>query len=174
MKRRRQMAHTFSLQSIKEMEHSLNKHILKLQKNLDHFSDTEQDFDLKEIIAFYVFDMLGELAFSRSFDSQDERDPSRLPPIKDHVYLACLIAMTPDALPWIKKVLPYIPLPWLQRLLHARAQLRNLAVACVRRRIDNKSTDSKDLLSCLLNATDPETGARLTELDINTEAFGMM
>ncbi|KAF4339548.1 cytochrome P450 monooxygenase [Fusarium beomiforme] len=172
--RRRQMSPVFSLQSIKKMEHSIDKHILKLRNNLDHFANTDEEFDLKKIIAFYIFDVLGELAFSRSFDSQDARDPSRLPPIKDHVYLACLMAMTPDALPWIKRVLPYIPVSWLQRLLRARAQLRDLAAACVRRRIDDKSSDRKDLLSCLLNAIDPDTGAKLTELDINTEAFGMI
>ncbi|OBS16909.1 hypothetical protein FPOA_12545 [Fusarium poae] len=153
--RRRQMAHAFSLQSIKEMEHFIDKHILKLQKNLNYFADTKQEFDLKDLIAFYVLDVLGELAFSKSFDSQDEQDISRLPPINDHIYLACLVGMTPDALPWIKKLLPWIPLPWLRRLLRAR-------------------TDRKDLLSCLLVAKDPETGAKLTELDINTEAFAMI
>ncbi|KAF5703649.1 cytochrome P450 monooxygenase [Fusarium mundagurra] len=172
--RRRQMAHAFSLQSIKEMEHFVDSHILELRKNLDHFCDTNKDFDLKDMIAFYVFDVLGELAFSRSFDSQDERDLARLPPINDHIYLACLMGMTPDALPWIKKVLPHIPIPWLKRLFNARAQLRNLTAACVRQRIEAGASDRKDLLSCLLVAVDPETGSKLTELDINTEAFAMV
>ncbi|EMT67797.1 Benzoate 4-monooxygenase [Fusarium odoratissimum] len=172
--RRRQMAHAFSLHSIKEMEHFVDSHILKLRNNLDHFCDSNQDFDLKDMIALYVFDVLGELAFSRSFDSQDERDLARLPPINDHIYLACLMGMTPDALPWIKKVLPFIPIPWLQRLFNARAQLRNLTAACVRQRIEAGSSDRKDLLSCLLVAVDPETGSKLTELDINTEAFAMI
>ncbi|EXK86379.1 hypothetical protein FOQG_09651 [Fusarium oxysporum f. sp. raphani 54005] len=172
--RRRQMAHAFSLQSIKQMEHFVDSHILKLKNNLDHFCDSNQDFDLKDMIALYVFDVLGELAFSRSFDSQDERDLARLPPINDHIYLACLMGMTPDALPWIKKVLPFIPIPWLQRLFNARAQLRNLTAACVRQRIEAGSSDRKDLLSCLLVAVDPETGSKLTELDINTEAFAMI
>ncbi|WKT51676.1 Cytochrome P450, E-class, group I [Fusarium oxysporum f. sp. vasinfectum] len=172
--RRRQMAHAFSLQSIKEMEHLVDSHILKLRKNLDHFSDSNREFDLKDMIAFYVFDVLGELAFSRSFDSQDERSLALLPPVNDHIYLACLMGMTPEALPWIKKVLPFIPIPWLQRLFHARAQLRDLTASCVRQRIEAGNTDRKDLLSSLLVATDPETGSKLTELDINTEAFAMI
>ncbi|KAF5637703.1 benzoate 4-monooxygenase [Fusarium sp. NRRL 52700] len=172
--RRRQMAHAFSMQSIKEMEYFIDTHIMKLRRNLDHFCDSNQDFDLKDLIAFYVFDVLGELAFSRSFDSQDERILARLPPINDHIYLACLMGMTPDALPWIKKVLPSIPIPWLQRLFNARAQLRNLTAACVRKRIEAGPSDRKDLLSCLLVAVDPETGSKLTELDINTEAFAMV
>ncbi|ENH72102.1 Pisatin demethylase [Fusarium oxysporum f. sp. cubense race 1] len=135
--RRRQMAHAFSLQSIKEMEHFVDSHILKLRNNLDHFCNSNQEFDLKDMIAFYVFDVL-------------------------------------DALPWMKKVLPFIPIPWLQRLFNARAQLRKLTAACVRQRIDAGSIDRKDLLSCLLVAVDPDTGSKLTELDINTEAFAMI
>ncbi|RBR10362.1 hypothetical protein FVER53590_12478 [Fusarium verticillioides] len=172
--RRRQMAHAFSLQSIKEMEHFVDSHILKLRKSLDNFCDTNQEFDLKDMIAFYVFDVLGELAFSRSFDSQDERDVSRLPPINDHIYLACLMGMTPEALPWIKKVLPFIPNRWIKRLLNARAQLRDLTAACVRQRIEAGTSDRKDLLSSLLAAVDSETGSKLTQLDINTEAFAMV
>nr|RBQ91806.1 hypothetical protein FVER53263_12478 [Fusarium verticillioides] len=172
--RRRQMAHAFSLQSIKEMEHFVDSHILKLRKSLDNFCDTNQEFDLKDMIAFYVFDVLGELAFSRSFDSQNERDVSRLPPINDHIYLACLMGMTPEALPWIKKVLPFIPNRWIKRLLNARAQLRDLTAACVRQRIEAGTSDRKDLLSSLLAAVDSETGSKLTELDINTEAFAMV
>ncbi|KAF5590094.1 cytochrome P450 monooxygenase [Fusarium subglutinans] len=116
----------------------------------------------------------GELAFSRSFDSQDERDIARLPPINGHIYLACMMGMTPEALLWIKKALPFIPIPWLRRLFNARAQLRDLTAACVRQRIEAGPSGRKDLLSCLLLAVDPETGSRLTELDINTEAFAMM
>lgn len=172
--RRRQMAHAFSMQSIKEMEYFVDSHILKLRRNLDHYCDSNQDVDLKNMIPFYVFDVLGELAFSRSFNSQDERNLVRLPPINDHIYLACLMGMIPDALPWIKKVLPFIPIPWLQRLFNARAQLRNLTAACVRQRIETGSSYRKDLLSSLLVAVDPVTGSKLTELDINTEAFGMM
>lgn len=172
--RRRQMAHAFSMQSIREMEHFVDRHILNFRRNLDRFCDSNEDFDLKDMIAFYVFDVLGELAFSRSFNSQEERNVARLPPINNHIYLACLMGMTPDALPWIKKVLPFIPIPWLQRLFNARAQLRNLTAACVRQRIEAGSSDRKDLLSSLLVAVDPETGSKLTELDINTEAFGMM
>lgn len=168
------MAHAFSLQSIKEMEHFVDSHILKLRKSLDNFCDTNQEFDLKDMIAFYVFDVLGELAFSRSFDSQDERDVSRLPPINDHIYLACLMGMTPEALPWIKKVLPFIPNRWIKRLLNARAQLRDLTAACVRQRIEAGTSDRKDLLSSLLAAVDSETGSKLAELDINTEAFAMV
>lgn len=172
--RRRQMAHTFSMQNIKDMEHLVDSHVSRLRKNLDHVSGSGEIFDLKLLISFYVLDVLGELAFSRSFEAQAVQDPTQLPPINDHIFLACLMGMTPEVLPFIKRALPYIPLPWLKRLLSARMKLKNLTAECVHRRINDKSNKRKDLLSCLIQTTDPETGAKLTELDINTEAFALV
>ena len=56
------MAHAFSLQSIKKMEHHIDQHLLQFRKNLDHYADTGALFDLKELIAFFVLDILGDLA----------------------------------------------------------------------------------------------------------------
>ncbi|KAH7010076.1 cytochrome P450 [Ilyonectria destructans] len=172
--RRRQMAHAFSLQSIRGMESYIDTHLLKLRKNLDHYVKTEEVFDLKELIAFYVLDVLGELAFSRSFNSQVEQDSKKLPPINDHIYLSCLLGMMPEMMPFLKVVAAWTPLPWFQGLFRARKQLKNLTAECVSHRMKEKISNRKDLLTCLINAVDPETGATLTELDINTEAFAMI
>ena len=172
--RRRQMAHAFSFQSIEEMESNIDKHIALLCRNLDAYAKTGQVFDLKEIIAFYMVDLLGELAFSQSFNAQTEKAAERLPPINDHIYLACLMGQFPEMMPLLKKVAPWTPWPWLQRLFTARQKLKNLTASCVRRRMSEKLDDRKDLLTCLINAVDPDTGAKLTELNINTEAFAMV
>ena|ERR1700754_3696772 len=100
------MAHAFSLQSIKEMEPFIDRHIKLLRENLDHAADTGKVVDLKELIAYYVLDILGDLAFSRSFDSQRIQDPAKLPPINDHIYLACLLGQMPELLPYLKKSAP--------------------------------------------------------------------
>lgn len=168
------MAHGFSLQSVKDMEFYIDGHLRKLLDNLTHRAKTGEVFDFKELIAFYVFDVLGELAFSRSFDAQIEQVPEKLPPINDHVFLACLMGMMPEALPYLKSVAAWTPLPWLQRLFKARAQLKTLTAQCVSRRLNDEDSGRKDLLSSLIHAVDPVTGARLTELDINTEAFAML
>ena len=156
------------------MEFYIDKHLVILRKNLDHFSDNGEGFDFKELIAFFVIDVLGELAFSESFDSQTDRSPDKLPPINDHIYLACLMGMMPEMMPLLKAVAPWIPHPWLQRLFGARKQLRDLTARCVRTRLNEKGLARKDLLTCLINAVDPESGAKLTELDISTEAFAMV
>ncbi|KAH6952169.1 cytochrome P450 [Fusarium avenaceum] len=172
--RRRQMAHAFSQSSINKMEQYIDQHLIQFRKNLDHFSDTGEVFDLKELIAFFVLDVLGDLAFHRSFDSQVHQDASKLPPINDHIFLACLLGMVPDMMPFLKTAFAWTPLPWFQSLLRARKQLKDLTAECVRQRIGDKSADRDDLLTCLINAVDPDTGARLTELDIQTEAFAFI
>ncbi|KIW99464.1 uncharacterized protein Z518_11203 [Rhinocladiella mackenziei CBS 650.93] len=131
-------------------------------------------FDLKELIAFFVLDVLGELAFSRSFDSQTQKCAEKLPPINDHIFFGCLLGMMPEMMPYLKAMAAWTPLPWLQRLTRSRAQLKNLTAECVARRLNEKVTGRKDLLTALISAVDPETGERLTELQINTEAFAMV
>ncbi|KAI4596307.1 hypothetical protein KJ359_005436 [Pestalotiopsis sp. 9143b] len=96
---------------MKDMEMFVDIHLQKLLENLDHCCKTSEVFDLKQFIAFYVLDVLGELAFSRSFDSQIHMDPDRLPPINDHIYLACLMGMVPSMMPIFKAVAPWVPLP---------------------------------------------------------------
>ncbi|KAF5227131.1 hypothetical protein FANTH_14857 [Fusarium anthophilum] len=172
--RRRQMAHAFSMQSIQGMEHFIDNHMLKLRRSLDLSADSGEIFDLKKLISFYILDVLGDLAFSRSFDSLTEQDLSKLPPINDHIFLACLMGMTPESVSVMQRLAPWVPIPWLQRLLKARLQVKKLTAECVSRRLNEKVTSRNDLLTSLIKAVDPETGERLTELEINTEAFAMI
>ncbi|KAK6197122.1 hypothetical protein LQW54_010917 [Pestalotiopsis sp. IQ-011] len=172
--RRRQLAHAFSFTSMKDMEMFVDVHLQKLMENLDHCCKTGEMFDLKQFIAFYVLDVLGELAFSRSFDSQIHMDPDRLPPINDHIYLACLMGMVPSMMPIFKAVAPWVPLPWFRSLFRARRQLKELTADCVARRMLKGTDRRNDLLTNLINSVDPETGEKLTELEINTEAFAMI
>ncbi|KAI8217268.1 Cytochrome P450 monooxygenase ACRTS1 [Colletotrichum sp. SAR 10_77] len=148
--------------------------MLKFRKNLDEYSRTHQIFDLKELIAFFVLDVLGDLAFRYQFDSQIEKNTLKLPPINDHIFLACLMGMMPNFMPFVKAVSPWIPIPWVQRLLAARQNLKNLTIECVRSRMADPGAARKDLITSLINARDPETGSELTELDIQTEAFAFM
>ncbi|KAJ3948563.1 uncharacterized protein N0V96_002820 [Colletotrichum fioriniae] len=161
-------------ESIKEMEQHIDVHMLQFRKNLDEYSQTGEIFDLKELIAFFVLDVLGDLAFRCQFDSQIEKDISKLPPINDHIFLACLMGMIPDFMPFIKSVSPWIPILWLQRLLAARQSLKNLTAQCVKSRIADTGAARKDLITSLINSVDPDTGSKLTELDIQTEAFAFM
>jgi benzoate 4-monooxygenase len=156
------------------MEKYINKHLRTFRSNLDNHADAGDVFDLKELVAFFVLDVLGELAFSRSFDAQIDKNPGKLPPINDHIYLACLMGMMPEMMPFLKMLAAWTPLPWFQSLFQARRRLRELTSDCVEQRISQKLDGRSDLLGSLINAADPETGAKLTALDIKTEAFAML
>ena len=172
--RRRQMSHAFSMNSIREMESFIDTHLQRLLDNLQHLAKTGETFDLKDYISYYVLDVLGELAFSRSFDAQIAQNPAHLPPINDHIYLSCLMGMMPSLMPTFKTIAPRLPIPWFRSLFQARKRLKDLTAECVSRRLQNSNDDRKDLLTGLIRAVDPETGAKLTELEINTEAFAML
>ncbi|KAF4889145.1 Bifunctional cytochrome P450/NADPH--P450 reductase [Colletotrichum fructicola] len=156
------------------MELHIDSHMLEFRKNLDEYSRTHETFDLKELIAFFVLDVLGDLAFRYQFDSQIEKNTLKLPPINDHIFLACLMGMIPNFMPFIKAISPWTPIPWVQGLLAARQNLKNLTIECVRSRMANPGAARKDLITSLINAQDPETGSKLTELDIQTEAFAFI
>ena len=152
----------------------MDKHLQRLLDNLGSFAATGDVFDLKDYFAYYVLDVLGELAFSQSFDTQLKHDRNALPPINDHLYLGSLMGLMSTWIPTFNKVAPSLPWPWVQRLFQARKQLKDIAAVCVSRRMHSPIGDRKDLLTSLIKAQDPETGAKLTELEINTEAFAML
>ena len=76
-------------------------------------------------------------------------------------------------MPYFKPILNHVPLPSVQRPLASRTKLKDLTAEYVEARLNSK-TEKNDLLPCLVNAVDPHAGARLTQLDINTEGFAMM
>ncbi|KAF2092698.1 cytochrome P450 [Rhizodiscina lignyota] len=175
--RRRQMAHGFSTASMTAMETVFDRHALNLRTKLDKYAETGEIFDLKTVLAFYAYDVLGELAFSTQFNSQVQDDPELLPPINDHIFLASLYGSLPSLLPYSMRWSQYLPIPWLQGLMRSRLKIRNTVSECVGKEIreqTNRPDKSKNLLTQLIAATDPETGAKLTEEEICSEAFAFL
>ncbi|KAG0652770.1 Cytochrome P450 [Hyphodiscus hymeniophilus] len=169
--RRRQTAHGFSLASLNEMEALFDVNVAALRKKLNAYADSGQPVDLKEVVAFYSYDVIGELAFSTKFNSQEHGRVEDLPPINDHILLGCTYGMLPSLLPWSMKLSKYIPWKWLQGMLASRLHLREVTRKSVEARMEDKIGD-QDLLTRLINAKDPETGAGLTTDDVASEAFG--
>jgi hypothetical protein len=161
------MSHSFSIASVKNMEPYLDANIEILRKKLGGYCDRTEVFDLKKLIHFYVIDVLGELAFGQSFG-----------------LLAAVTGSWPAMTMALKRWLPKVPSRALQRLFEGRAAVVRMASACVQQRMaalqDAKDDDSgantrrKDILTGLILAKDPETGKKLTQLDLQTEAFGFM
>lgn len=183
--RRRHMSHSFSMASLKDMEPYLDSHITLLKENLSRWAVSGEIFDLKKAFQYYVIDVLGELAFSQSFNLQVSEDESRIPPVAKHSLLACATGSWPAMTVQLKKWLPLVPYKPLQDLFKGRLACAQLASACVRKRFhdlpdikddENVATldQRKDLLTNLILAKHPDTGERLTRVDLEAEAFGFI
>jgi hypothetical protein len=170
--------------SIKGMEQYIDANVTILKDRISQEAVAERAFDLKSFLHYYVIDVLGDLAFSKSFDLQLTNDTSRVPPVKEHTLLASATGAWPAMLYWLKWFLPYLPIPAVQKLFNGRRDCAKLASNCVQHRLievqasENAKNVSvpqrKDLLTSLILAKHPDTGENLTQTDLETEAFGFM
>ncbi|KAI1614678.1 putative benzoate 4-monooxygenase cytochrome P450 [Exophiala viscosa] len=181
--RRRHMSYSFSSSYVKEMEPYLDINIKLLNEKIIRYCLTGEVFDLKKLLHYYVIDVLGELAFSNSFGIQETDDESRIPPVVDHSLLAAVTGAWPLMTKTLKTYLPFVPHAGLQQLFKGRQACADLASRSVQRRIDNvqlqqeldpDAAERKDLLTNLILAKHPDTGERLTQMDLETEAFGFI
>ncbi|KAF6824782.1 isotrichodermin C-15 hydroxylase [Colletotrichum plurivorum] len=178
--RRRHMLHSFSISSVKGMEPYMDRNIEILRAKISALAEQDETFDLKKLLQFYVIDVLGELAFSRSFGAQASGDESRIPPVVPHTLLGSTIGAWPLMTATLKKWLPVVPTRAFKVLFEGRTKCARLAAECVQQRLDEleRVTDEKDqrtdILTNLIMARDPETGKRLSRPELEAEAFGMI
>jgi benzoate 4-monooxygenase len=158
---------------VTKMESVIDRHLVELRKALDSFAETRQEFDISQIINYFAYDIIGELAFSMHFNTQKDADPQNLPPINDHIFLGSIFGLLSFLLPYSRLVSLYIPSQWLQGLIRSRMKLRAQTNACVAERIQNPNK-TEDLMSPLINTADPMTGRLLGLDDLATEAFGFL
>ncbi|KAJ6127154.1 hypothetical protein N7523_002766 [Penicillium sp. IBT 18751x] len=181
--RRRHMSHSFSMSYVKEMEKHLDANIKILRGIIASHAATQETFDLKKVLHYYVIDTLGELAFSQTFGVQESNDETRVPPVIEHSLLAAVTGAWPMMTARLKRWLPLIPHKGLQALFEGRKACANLASRCVNARLNSiRSTDAsgsgsadrKDILTNLILAKHPDTGDSLSRTDLETEAFGFI
>jgi benzoate 4-monooxygenase len=160
------------------MEEIFNRHIAQMREKLDSYANSGEIFDLKNIVAFYAYDVLGELAFDTQFDSQVKDNVENLPPINDHILLGCLYGSLPFLLPYSMKISGFLPVTGLQKLNRSRQRIRETVASCISTMFQKISEDegieSNTLLTQLIKAEDPETGRKLTTTEISSEAFGFL
>ena len=165
------------------MEHYLDLNLKVLTEKIASFSSRDELFDLKKLLHYYTIDVLGELAFSQSFGVQISDDELLVPPVIEHSLLAAATGAWPARTQLLKRWLAKVPLKGLQSLFRGRAACAALASQCVRRRMaalndikdeDTQSEHRKDILTNLILAKHPDTEKRLTQADLETEAFGFM
>lgn len=174
------MLHSFSISSVKGMEPYMDRNIEILRNKIADLAKEDRTFDLKKLLQFYVTDVLGELAFSRSFGAQASGDESRIPPVVPHTLLGSMIGAWPLMTSTLKKWLQVVPTSTFRALFEGRAKCARLAAECIRQRLDEleRVTEEKDqrtdILTNMIMARDPETGERLSRPELEAEAFGMM
>lgn len=178
------MSHAFSMANIKCMEQYIDENLAILQRKISQEAVSGRPFDLKQFLHYYVIDVLGDLAFSKSFDLQLTNDTSRVPPVKEHTLLGSAMGAWPAVLQWLKWSLPRLPIPTVRSLVNGRRECAELASRSVQRRLQEVRTSEqqkgasvaqrKDLLTSLILAKHPDTGEHLTQADLETEAFGFM
>lgn len=178
------MSYSFSMTYIKNMERYFDINIKIFKDKIAQYASQNQVFDLKKAIQYYVVDVLGELAFSRSFGVQIADDENLVPPVVEHSLLAAATGAWPAMLPYLKRWLPKVPSQSLQKLFQGRRTCAGLASRCVQKRLEDLNDvqddedavkkQRKDILTSLILAKHPETGERLTQVDLETEAFGFM
>ncbi|KAJ5596154.1 hypothetical protein N7450_002612 [Penicillium hetheringtonii] len=172
--RRRHMSHSFSMSYVKEMEQYLDLNIRILRNKISQYALNEEVFDLKKVLHYYSIDVLGELAFSQSFGIQESNDESRVPPVIEHSLLAAVTGAWPAMTATLKKWLPLISHEGLQTLFKGRQACADLASRCVNIRLNALKSQDGDILTNLINAKHPDTGESLTQVDLETEAFGFI
>ncbi|KAF7671296.1 cytochrome p450 [Alternaria burnsii] len=183
--RRRNMSYSFSASSVKKMEDLLDENVKILKQKLCKYAESGEAVDLKRLFKLYTIDVLGELAFSRSFAVQETDDESRVPPVVEHSLLAAVTGAWPAMTFRLKRWLPKVPSQTLRRLFEGRAAVAKLAATCVQERLtalrnakdlddDAAAPERKDLLTSLILAKDPDTGERLSQIDLEAEAFGFI
>ncbi|CAN9351746.1 unnamed protein product [Alternaria alternata] len=183
--RRRHMSYSFSASSVKKMEDLLDENVKILKQKLYRYAESGEAVDLKRLFKLYTIDILGELAFGRSFAVQETDDESRVPPVVEHSLLAAVTGAWPAMTFRLKRWLPKVSSRTLRRLFEGRAAVAKLAAMCVQERLtalrsakdlndDAAAPERKDLLTSLILAKDPDTGERLSQIDLEAEAFGFI
>lgn len=178
------MSYSFSITYVKELEQFLDINIALLKQKITAYASSGQAFDLKKLLQYYVVDVLGELAFSQSFGIQEADDESLVPPVAEHTLLASVTGAWPSMTKTLKAWLPLLPYRPLQNLFEGRRACASLAAKCVEKRLSDlqdaresgkvPSGQRKDILTNLILARNPESGALLSKIDLQTEAFGFV
>jgi hypothetical protein len=156
------------------MEPTLNTHIAHILTRIDTCIATNQALDLKDVFAYYSYDITSHLTFNAEFDHQQHANPDDLPPLNDHFMLSMLYGFVWNLMPHIATLTSW--LPYVQRLKAGRVKLAQMSRNHVQNAlaVHEKNAEAKTLLTNLIEAHDPETGEKLGVDAINTEAFGLL
>lgn len=156
------------------MEVVFDEHITNLVSKVESYAASGAVLDLKEALSFYGYDFTGHISFNKHFNTQQLSDPKSLPPLNGHLLLGNLYGTVAHLLPHIRTVTAWHP--EIRRLIRSRKELAAEAAKHVSDALQNHKEDEKvrTLMTSLIDAKDPETGAKLDLAELNAEAFAFL
>lgn len=165
--RKRFVAPSLSVSAIHSMEGAMDRRYALLRGHLDRFAESGETFDLRNYIAFCISDVLGLLAFSEDFGSQEAEDLEKIPPVADALYRSALAGQVPWAADRIKKLLKS------KRMLAGMRRIAPTAMKNIKLRAEGKLVRD-DILGKIIVARERQESEPLHAKQLFTEATDLI
>ncbi|KAF9739664.1 hypothetical protein PMIN02_010439 [Paraphaeosphaeria minitans] len=179
--KRRMVAHGFSAQSLQLFEPYVDLTIEKFMKRMDEFARTGEPFDIYFWFELFTMDLMGELALGNNFGLLEVGTPARYSKL---VELSQRFGNLSGILPfgkYSKKVLSWVPLPYVQHLWKARVEYLEYARHALEQRFRNDRAQAEqtgkqrqDIMQRFIEAVDPDTGRRMDFDELRAETSSLM
>ncbi|KAF8847506.1 cytochrome P450 [Acephala macrosclerotiorum] len=153
----------------------------KFMQKMDHFSRTQEPFDIYFWFELFTMDLMGELALGNNFGAIEAGKPARCSTLVEQ---SQRFANFSGILPFGKsnvKVLSWVPLPKIRKLQQARLEYLDFARQALEKRFqDNRkhvSPDGKarqDIMQRFIEARDLETGHKMDFVELRAETSSLM
>ncbi|RKP07804.1 cytochrome P450 [Thamnocephalis sphaerospora] len=158
---KRLIAPAFSLSSIASMESIVaDVGVRRLARRISEHAKANETFDLMAYLHYMAFDLTGEISMGQSFGILDQQEHPIIHWIED-VTVLCVIRF----------VIGRLCQPWLlPGFFKSQQSVVDFARSAIISR-KTSSTSRADVLQRLMDATDPETGARLSEDQLIAESI---
>jgi benzoate 4-monooxygenase len=179
--KRRMVAHGFSSQSLLLFEPFVDNMLEKFIKKMDDFAQGEKPFDLYFWFELFTMDLMGELALGNNFGVIEAGKPARYSTLVEQSQrfgnLSGLLPFGKHS----KKILSWVPLPYIQRLWKARVEYLEYARIALekrfqddRRQVTPTGKPRQDIMQRFIEAQDPETGLKMDFAELRAETSSLM
>ncbi|EXJ56724.1 benzoate 4-monooxygenase [Cladophialophora yegresii CBS 114405] len=187
-RKRKVVSHTFSAKSIGQFEQYIHGNLelfvrkwRDLATNRANPSTGYASIDALHWFNYLAFDIIGDLAFGQPFGMLErEKDfaeirkspdaPPQTAPAIEVLNRRGEVSGTLGCLPALKPYAKYLPDPFFSQGVEAVENLAGIAIARVKQRLDNPSTDRVDLLARLMEGKDAQ-GHKLGREELTAEAL---
>ncbi|KAI9290574.1 cytochrome P450 [Neoconidiobolus thromboides FSU 785] len=152
--RKKILAASFSDKTIASVEYLVKENVDNLVNKVREMASEEKNFDFGLLFHYFSFDVIGDLAYGKSFDMIKNGYHPVIGWIKDYFRIVVLVGILP-----VLKNYAFESVTKLYKFSYE-------AVKNVK-----EHSDRVTILSTLINASDPDTGKKLSEKEIVEESI---